>query len=240
MNMEASKRTYRKLKKNVKITVKHQLNLSQGYEPEEENSEPLYPVYVTISVNRQFTRFRSRFRKSLTKSSFEEVLGSSEAKDFTDNERVIIEESIKRFNPEQKENFKLTEWSKYYEAGLTDIPSFVENILNLKVYHCLENVYNASFDTIIALPSDLKSKLDVFSLLGMKEAEAILREYDLLLKLRIYESAMQIKFNHYNVYCIWDYRSGFYQIHLQRLLEGQAQPIVNQLDKFFSYEVDIV
>jgi hypothetical protein len=236
--MENSNRKYQKHKTSVKVTVKHQVNTYINPGNDESEEPPLHPIYVTVSVNRQFTRFKSRMRRFVSLREFESELNLPQNKSFAENERLIIEEGIKLFNPEDKANFKLTEWSRYYESGLIEVSKCIDLIFNRKISKILQYEYGFELEEFEALPGDVNSTLSVMSILGIGEADKLIEDYSPLLKLRVYESVLRLKYHHNHTYCFWDLKSGYYQDQLLLLLGDEAKPAINKLDQMVEEVID--
>lgn len=229
--MEAPKRKYQKHKTSVKITVKHQLNTNAKPDIDAITEERIYPIYVTVSVNGQFTRFKSRLRQSVAPDKLDNLLNMPEHKAFAENELRTIEDSIREFKPGSKKEFKLTDWSKYYLKKTAEISAWINFYVDDTLLDILQHRYNWSNEQMLQLPTDIRSRFAVVTLLGIPEADKLFEQARVVIDLDIYETVIRISHKHNHLYCLWDCLSGYYQQQISNLLGDKAAPIVKEIDR---------
>jgi hypothetical protein len=231
--MEAPKRKYYKHKTEVKISIKYQLNTNAKPVASAFDDSNLYPVYITVSVNRQFTRFRSRIRSLTPVDGLDEELGCSTNKEFIDNEVSTIESTLRSFIPESKVDFKLSDWSRHYATGLIEVSSWVDFIINKKISDIIRSEFEWNLTDYETLPSDIQASLHTLRLLGSRTAKTLFEEFSPILNLKAIEAAIRIKEGHNHSYCLWDVYNKFYQNRLSSFLGADALPIISLLESLF-------
>ncbi|GAB4026405.1 hypothetical protein [Spirosoma gilvum] len=211
--METTPRKYQKHKTEVKITVKHFVNTELKPEIDTFSGKLIYPLYVRVRVNRQLTKFKSQLNHSISVDYLDEFLSTEPFKAYADNERLIIEQTIKEMKPEQKANFKLKNWSALYKGGLQPISEIISDFIIRGIIALLRETYHWTESELkplyaITIP-------EIFTLLykvNIPDAKAIEEKYSILLKTGDYER--KIQGNAAYEFSLLDGQYGFFQSQL--------------------------
>ena len=118
--METTKRKYKKHKQGYTVSVKYHLrkekNFFDLFSPDSADAEPKFPLYIQVTFLAQTVKIRSRLMVSLTEGTFDEYMALPYVREFVENETTAIRYSITELKPETITDFRMSQWTSYYNA----------------------------------------------------------------------------------------------------------------------------
>ena len=205
--MEANKRKYKTAKK---IVVEYKLNKRVTSIFQDENKDSSHPIYIEIRVRRQITTLKSRLNITTTEKELKNCLKFPYIAKFIEHEKKMIENTIREFNPDENDNFKISEWSEYYRQKINE--DFYE-LLNNKLYKLIDKKIYEIYLTSSYFSREGKNSsikiLEFLDKLNIPFAKEFLNYYQEIFSLReifIKEQEHPLIFM-----CLEDWNTGYYQ-----------------------------
>jgi len=230
--MEQTKRKYQKHKTDVKITVKHFLNTELKPDIDKNTGSLLYPLYIRVGVNRQLTKLRSRLNYLLPIEDLEQFLSLTPIEEYVENERLIIEQTISNERPEQKDTFKLTQWSDRYRSGLDSLGDTISTLILNDIDFILRYQYHWTEAELNRIDRLTIPEIFVFlSREGVTDAQSVQEQYGVLLETTSYQHIVQAVDNVAFDFCLWDVVNGFFQNRLLKSKIPIASDYMSTLNK---------
>ncbi len=230
------KRTYQKHKTEKKIRVEHFVFKKGKFVVSEQTGEPLYPVFIQIATRNQITTVKSRANVFTNDKLLEADLKRSEYIEFIENEKAIIERTLREANYDTNPDFKLTDWSDWYrEAIARTVDDWVNSRTKTEV---LKQLYESKI---------LNSKqFSVFTTLNANQIYYVLQAFqpDFLNSISTYDYKNSLpnfesvnewynRLHNTNIkFSIMDATTNYYQKVLATYFKNPNHPAIQKLDKF--------
>lgn len=239
--MEQTKRTYKKHKKGYKIGINYFLNKQKKSDVNLFTGETLYPLYITVRVMGQSTTIKSRLIIKSKQEPIDYILQSENIKPFIDNEKKIIEETIRILRPENLDNFEISDWFSYYQIGLLKLEDFLNLAVNKEIKSLLKNKYSINDNDFYVLNKGNRSLpiLELLTKLGVKESIEMKKKYESILKLIwVFYDPPRTDNEVFN-FCVWDVLSGFFQREMTLYLDKRFEQSVYDIVSIVQHYVNI-
>ncbi len=215
--MEAIKKKYQKYKTEKKIVVEYKLNKRVSSIFQDANKDSSHPIYIEIRVRRQNTSIKSRLNTTTTEIGLKNYLEIPYIAKFIEHERKMIENTIREFNPDEDDNFKISEWSEYYRQKINE--NF-EELLNNKLYNLIDKKIYEIYKTSSCFSREGRNSsieiLNFLDKLNIPFAKDFLNYYQEVFDLR------KIFIEEQNVSLIWmcleDWNTGYYQNFIKEFI----------------------
>ncbi len=209
--METQIRKYQKHKTDYKISVSYYVKKVADANVSPISGNKLQPVYIRVVVKRQNTSIRSRLNFNTSEAHLPEFLKLPHIAAFVANETEIIKQSIIDKKPDQNQDFKIVDWTAYYEAGFKPVFDCALMVAMNKVARSLQVDYGMSKDEYRVIDYRSIKGLQFLSKLGISVATDLLEKYAFIWRIGSYEAQFRHDTNTAVKFCFWDLHSGYYQ-----------------------------
>lgn len=245
--METEKRKYKKHKQGYKISAtyfvkvessasqKNSVGIALPKNPfehflyEESNSkEDTFPLYIRVTFLQQSVNIKSRLSIKLSKSELDAFLAKPGICEFAKNEITSIVESVKEMRPEVIEDFSIKEWTQYYKRWTDSIKDYAGRKIAIAFSaDVLSSVsmYDEEAKRFIEESINNVLAIKLLALLGHPGGSKYYKKYEPYFKLESYEGGLPV----HKLYCLWDWRTGYYQAIMKETYGSKADSILSVL-----------
>lgn len=232
--MEATKKIYQKYKTEKKIVVEYKLNEKVVSTFQDENKDRTHPIYIEIRVRRQTTTLKSRLNISTTKKGLKNCLEVPYIAKFIEHEKRMIENTIKEFNPDYNDDFKISQWSEYYRQKINED---FEELLNTKLYKLIDKRIYENYQTSSCFSREGRNSsieiLNFLDKLNIPFAKDFLTYYQEVFNMRkifIKEQSVSLIWM-----CLEDWNTGYYQNFIKEFINpNDYQRIVDKVNSLLA------
>lgn len=212
----------RKEKDDPLEALKKLSGVKKDNDDEEEASQ--YPIYVRVTFLGKTVSLRSRLMAKTTVDDYDSYMGLAETIRFITIEENTIRATVRLFKPELNPEFKISEWSSFYNelniSLFTCVRKFISEELKQVLYN--DPVISSYQDSIRILSQGLQA-LPFLASLKFKPGVDLLEKYISLFKMLDFDKSNYTDFTlvepHYSA---WDWKTG----SLLKMLESENNPYV--------------
>ncbi|MFD2937066.1 hypothetical protein [Spirosoma flavum] len=237
------KRKYNKSKEGYTVSVTYFLRKEADFlekfmdNDDSESDTPKFPLYIRVAFLQQNVKIRSRLMVKLTDNNFDDYMALPFVEEFVHSEIAAIKYSVQEFNPDQKQNFRISEWSNFYKNGNDDLSVSVEDILTDRLIESMKNTVDilGHERALLAIASGGLSLIWILASMGLKPALSLYNEFRPIFDIITPEdSAYRGQFSHKPEYTSWDWKVGTYQAMIEKKYRSKSKPLLSLLENILS------
>lgn len=199
---------------------------------------PGYPIYVRVTFLGKTVSLRSRLTVKVPAEEYDSYMNLEETIRFIKVERATIIATVKLFNSEVNHDFKISEWSSFYNGLNISLFSCIQKFLSEELKKILHNYPATSLypDCIRVLTGGLQA-LPFLSSLDFKPANQLLEQYSTLFRMLSIDKSnyLDVTFTQ-PYYSVWDWKIG----SLQSILSEENNPFLPEAEPLLDHILSIV